>query len=175
MARVENPFLKREKKEQVAETVYLNTVGHVMRNLVDSSRVRYFRGQIEPTTGLSRSVLLARAYSDLQNPDGKLVVTFSEVGKSYPFAVGASYKLEGVDRQGREVSYDKPVVGVVLNTSSTACKRGRDRVIDVDSVDFIGVLYATVKAQSILEQGGVDAMTRNEYEEAMEKIKGTSA
>ena len=174
MARVENSFSKRDKKEKVAETVYLNTVGHVMRDLVDSPSVRNFRDQIEPTTGLSNRVILARAYSDLQDPDGKLVVTFSKVSRGYPFAVGIKYKLEGVDSAGREVSYDEPVVCVILNVNSTACKRGRDRVIDVDSHDFIGVLDATVRAQSILEREGGDAMTRNKFEEAMERIKGTS-
>ena len=174
MLHVENPFSIRERKKQVAEIVYLNTVGQVMRNLVDSIQVRNFRDQIEPTTGLSKKVLLARAYSDLQDPAGKLVVAFSKGSSDNPFAVGAKFKLEGVDKEGREVSYDEPVVAVILNTNSTACKRGRNRVIDVDSDDFIGVLNATVKAQSILEREGRNAMTRNKFEEAMERIKGTS-
>lgn len=173
--RVENPFPRSDKKQQVAESVYLNTVGHVMRDLVDSPRVRNFRDQTEGTTGLSNGILLARAYSDLQNPDGKLVVTFSMGTRGDPFAAGAMFKLEGVNSEGRRISYDKPVVGVVLNTNSTSCRRGGDGVIDVTSDDFFGVLSATVRAQSILEQEGRNAMSRTKFEEAIEKIKSTTA
>jgi len=115
---------KRTTKEDAAASFYLEIITKVMRGLVNSAKVQRYRTEIEPLTGLTKSVLLARAYHDLQDPQGKLIVTSSQGSKQDDIAVFGKFWLKGQDPNGERLVFDKPVIGVVLNANSPYFRRG---------------------------------------------------
>ncbi|OGY17190.1 MAG: hypothetical protein A2785_04200 [Candidatus Chisholmbacteria bacterium RIFCSPHIGHO2_01_FULL_49_18] len=160
---------KRSTQEEAAASLYLEILTKVMKGLVDSARVQRYRSELEPLTQLTKSVLLARAYRDLQDPQGKLIVTTAEGSKQDDFAMFGKFRLEGQDPSGEHLVFDKPVIGVVLNANALCFRRGK-LDFDLSSEDFFQVLDATVQALVAIEQEGEQVMTRDEYVVARERI-----
>jgi len=160
---------KRSTREEAADSLYLEILTKVMKDLVDSARVQRYRSEIEPLTGLTKSILLARAFRDLQDPQGKLIVTSTEGLKQDDFAMFGKFRLEGQDPSGEHLVFDKPVIRVVLNANALCFRRGK-LDFDLSSEDFFQVLDATVQALVAIDQEGEQVMTRDEYVVARQRI-----
>lgn len=172
-------FLRKPSKDEVASKAFRVILENVTTGRkINSEKLRLFREEVNTETGLKNSVLMARAMTDLNDPEGKFVVSFIKRSKQDPFAVAGKALLttEGVD--GASVKHEKTIVTVLLNTDSPVCKSRLDN-INLNDVDFFSVLSAIIQAEVYLETmtkngtiGG--AMTRSEYYQALEPVKNGS-
>ncbi len=101
-----------------------------------------YRRQIEPTTGLSKHILLARAMSDLAAPDGQLIVSLKKLGGS-PLASFFEFEIDTDKRKA-------VILGVNLNLEAHIKHLGGDDFY-VSMEDGYSVVNALVEAEAAIE------------------------
>jgi len=98
--------------------------------------VAEYRRQIEPITGLSKKVLVARAIFDLNEPDGMLLMATKKAGKNRPFASFFEYLIKG--KTSKLI-----LLGVCLNLDVSIKHPG--------GTDSFSVVDALVEAEAEIE------------------------
>lgn len=169
-------FFRKPSKEQVASKAFKVILENVTTGRrINSEKLRLFREEVNTETGLKNSVLMARAMTDLNDPEGKFIVSFIKRSKKDPFAVAGRALLTTEGANGVTTKHKKTIVTVLLNTDSSVCKSRLDN-IKLNDDDFFSVLSAIVQAEVYLEKMVKDgtigeAMTRREYYQALEPVK----
>lgn len=162
---------KLKSSEELAKKVFHIILRQIVADTVDVEEVKAFRKKINPETGLANFVLMARAYEDLKDPNGKIILTYRDVGQEEAFAIPGEFILKLSTKNGERV-FEKPVVGILLNPNSKACERQKGGHFVLLKDDFYSVAEALVWVQSNLEQrranGTYDSlMSRREFREAL--------
>lgn len=168
---VERGETRLESAEELAKKVFHIILHQVVANTVDIEEVKTFREKINPETGLANFVLMARAYEDLKDPNGKIVLTYRDVGPEEIFALPGEFILKLSTKDGERV-FEKPVVGILLNPGSQACRKQEGGHFILSKDDFYSVAEALVWVQAHIEQaktnGTYDSlMSRREFREAL--------
>ncbi len=101
-----------------------------------------YRRQIEPTTGVSRQILLARAMSDLAAPDGKFIISLKRLGGN-PLASFFEFEIDTGKRKA-------VILGVNLNLDAHVKHLGSDDFY-VSMEDGYSVVNALVEAEVAIE------------------------
>lgn len=151
------PLSRGEQSLRVLDTTARTFV--IDGNYHISGAIADYRRQIEPTTGLSKQILLARAISDLSGSDGRLGTTVKRLGKDKPFA--SFFEFSITYGNGKAV-----VMGINLNI---------DRPID--SVDGFSVADALVEAEVAIENRnkkgeGERIVKRGQYRQPLKEFVG---
>ncbi len=160
-----------------------DTPGHVVATIFDSilyntsrdtitgapDATAALKREIEPSTGLSKGVLIAKAINDLEDPYGKLIVQpYSGDGQTIAYAGKAILKVSS--DQG---IIERPLSCVILDSNFKGIKRKKgifkkEETFSFSKVDGLTVLNAVVEAQALLELEGEQMLTRNEYDQLRE-------
>ena len=122
-----------------------------------------YRQQIEPTTGVSRHVLLARAMSDLAASDGQLIVSLKRLGGN-PLASFFEFEIDTGTRKA-------VILGVNLNLDAHVKHLGGDGFY-VSMEDGYSVVNALVEAEAAIEKMSIageegSIMKRSQYHESI--------
>ena len=131
-------FLSPDKEKQVLRAFAHVTKAFALgtgRKTVDQFMV--YGQEVEPTTGLSRQILVNRAISDLASPKGWLQVIFEKLGQA-PLA--SFFEAETDTDMGRKV-----MLGVKLNLEA-GIKFGRGTNFQMSESDTFSVAEALVAA-----------------------------
>lgn len=100
-----------------------------------------YRQQVEPTTGLTKQILLSRAIADLTSPEGRLWVNFKKMGFS-PLA--SPFEEEVETNTGGRV-----IIGVNLNLEAQVKFNGDDFYVSKE--DGFSVSEALITAVVALD------------------------
>ena len=119
--------------------------------------------EVEPTTGLSRQILLNQAISDFASPEGRLLVIFKKSGKAL---LASFFEKEIETDKGRRV-----ILGVVLNLDAKVKFGGSDN-FEMSEPDVFSVSEALVEAMVVFDRRGKEGETalilkRNENPEVL--------